>query len=216
MYSASTGHGKITVQFCVRIFEFKKLCIYAMLGCDEVYQTPKNLTIKRKSKETSLQSMGSWGWTWFIHPFSAFSNWWRHGYCSKHLLQTDCSETFWEIKYPYTMTMAWLRTNISYSLLRLAIQCIRSSCSRNGRPQTETSSHSSSNAELVTVAASLRIHYSYFELLYSFYLFIYFEQCTSPAYDCIDFQWKKKRKNFDNTSGLVLWRETIHLYFLWQ
>ena len=58
-YSASTGHDKITVQFCVRIFESKKLCIYAMPGCDEVYRTPKNLTIKRKSKETSLKSMGS-------------------------------------------------------------------------------------------------------------------------------------------------------------
>ena len=45
------------------------------------------------------------------------------------------------------------------------------SCSRNGRPQTETSSHSSSNAELVTVEAGLRIHYSCFELLYLIYLF---------------------------------------------
>ena len=53
----------------------------------------------RKSKEMSLQSTGSWGWTWFIHPFSAIGNWW-YGYCSKHLLQTDCSKTLWEIKYP--------------------------------------------------------------------------------------------------------------------
>ena len=67
---------------------------------------------------------------------------------------------------PYKMTMAWLRTNISFSLLCLAIQYIRSSCSRNGRPQTETSSRCSSNAELVTVEAGLRIHYSCFVLLY--------------------------------------------------
>ena len=197
-YSASTGHGKITVQFCFRIFESKKtlhLC-HTRLWWSTVYRTPKIW----QSKQTSLQSTGSWGWTRFIHPFSAFSNWW-HGYCSKHLLHykriaVKLSE---KSNTPYAMTMAWLRTNICFSLLRLAIQCIRSSCSRNGRPQTETGSHSSSNAELVTVESSLRIHYSCFELLYLLYLFIYFEHCTPPAYDCIDFQCKKRKKFWQYT-----------------
>ena len=57
---------------------------------------------------------------------------------------------------PYAMTMAWLRTNICFSLLRSAIQCIRGSRSQNGRPQTESSSRGS-NADLVTVEAGLPI-----------------------------------------------------------
>ena len=44
---------------------------------------------------------------------------------------------------PYTMTMAWLRINISFSLLRSAIQCIRGSRSGDGRPQTEIISQGS-------------------------------------------------------------------------
>ena len=58
---------------------------------------------------------------------------------------------------PYAMTMAWLRTNICFSLLRSAIQCIRGSRSRDGRPQSETISRGSPSAELVTVEAGLSI-----------------------------------------------------------
>ena len=128
-YSASTGHGKITVQFCFRIFESKKtlhLCHTRLWWSTvHVYRTPK-IWQSKKSKQTSLQSTGSWGWTRFIHPFSAFSNWW-HRYCSKHLLHykriaVKLSE---KSNTPYAMTMAWLRTNICFSLLCLAIQCIR-------------------------------------------------------------------------------------------
>ena len=50
-----------------------------------------------------------------------------------------------------------LRSDHCFSLLRSAIQCIRGSRSRDGRPQSETISRGSPNAELVTVEAGLSI-----------------------------------------------------------
>ena len=35
---------------------------------------------------------------------------------------------------PYSITLAWLRTRLSFSLLRSAIQCIRGTRSSRGRP----------------------------------------------------------------------------------
>ena len=77
----------------------------------------------------------------------------------QHLLQTDCSETLREIKIsntPLRNDHGMAENKHLFSLLCLAIQCIRGSRSRNGRPQTESSSQGS-NAELVTVEAGLPV-----------------------------------------------------------
>ena len=119
----SAHRGIITVQFCVRIFEFKELCIYAMLGCDEVYQTPKNLTIKRNQKRWAYNQrvveVEHGSFTPLV--FSATGGMSTAASICYKQIAVKLSE---KSNTPYTMTMAWLRTNISFSLLRLAIQCI--------------------------------------------------------------------------------------------
>ena len=81
---------------------------------------------------------------------------------------------------PYSLTLAWMRCKLSFTLLRSAVHCIRGACSAGGRAfkhvalpadlaimETNTSSSKSSSA----CTNSLIIKY------HLFLVFIYFLSC---------------------------------------
>ena len=56
--------------------------------------------------------------------------------------------------HPYSLTLAWMRCKLSYSLLRSSIQCIRGARSAGGRPQFQANS---GNPPVDLVMAEVRL-----------------------------------------------------------
>ena len=82
--------------------------------------------------KTCLRTEDKRGWAWLFHTFSFFCL--RRNNAARIFYKRLASLIVDKSNSPYSITLAWLMTRLSFSLLRSAIQCIRRTRSSRGRP----------------------------------------------------------------------------------